>query len=58
MVGVSMATMKAADSLRQKSNEDALSSSSGSGGTDARAETGESATEKIDSFRRKSKIEF
>ena len=58
MVGVSMATMKAADGLRQKSNEDALSSSSGSGGTGAKAETGESATEKIDSFRRKSKIEF
>ena len=61
MVGTSTKTMKAADSLRQKSHEDALSSSGGSGNsgsTGARAETGESATEKIDSFRRKSKMDF
>jgi hypothetical protein len=64
MVGTSTKTMRAADSLRQKSHEDALSSSSGSGSSDSsgsagvKAETGESSTKKIESFRRKSKMDF
>ena len=60
-IGTNEKTMRAADSLRQKSHEDALSSSSASGSSGsagARAETGESATKKIDSFRRKSKTDF
>ena len=60
MVGVSMATMKAADGLRQKSHEDALSSSGGSGSSGSTGGGSQMTAPgaKQDSFRRKSKIEF
>tara|TARA_B100000676_G_C17968761_1_gene781937 strand:+ start:91 stop:762 length:672 start_codon:yes stop_codon:yes gene_type:complete len=60
MVGVSMATMKAADSLRQKSHEDALANSGGSGGSGSTGGGSEMTAPgaKQDSFRRKSKIQF
>jgi hypothetical protein len=57
MVGVSMATMKAADSLRQKVNEDALSSSGGSGNAGSRSQMTPPGA-KQESFRRKNKIDF
>ncbi len=72
-VGVSTATMEAADSLRQAAHKDALTGSSseasgagaggaGAGGAGAGAEEGvegeESPAKKMDSFRRKSKMKF
>ena len=63
LVGTGTKTMGAADSLRKASNTDALSSGGGSGGTGAGAEEAQPEmvpipSQKQDSFRRKSKIEF